>query len=522
MEYEAPLNLQALGIASVDETVVGTATMDKNSCAVDAVPKTEGAPPPCDSADSGLESSGERFLDTRERTEDESVPNMEGGKECAVDAVSPETVTGELMTRTQVDCLSSDDERRANSLIIQDETRNVESDEKLRGRSVTLTGTFPMGSMCGSKVVGQEKTSRFDINMGTHESTFSGGLYPDLQTILSTTSDGIGNDGGNSTTFVQPLQNDRRTPVPFVQLRDVDMFPSPQRECVVPVGRSTPTESKDFQDETGGRPAIFPRTFNETLLDSKREYAVSVGRTSLVFEDGTRLKDCNLLHSKANPDELITYESGPGHDRSPSTTLTGLPKAVNQSMDFDVQTSPTHSQESTKMQVPSPTVSNARNVVPTLFSLMDSDDATSNQDSVSPSQKRRQKRFPLTSPLARAHQEALRLKESKIQNSNPQESSNTQKDNEECCDTRGQQTTPHQVSGTAHPDTEEKPDSSIRGLNEVTLSKSDIKYTDIRGQQTTPVRHQRSYQRCFSAGSSVSSGYSGMTLTDHEELPMAL
>jgi hypothetical protein len=152
--------------------------------------------------------------------------------------------------------------------------------------------------------------------------------------------------------------------------------------------------------------------------------------------------------------------------------------------------------------------------------------STDNTDTESldrtPPLPRRNKRFPLTSPLAHAYQESLRAKEL-------------------AADVSSADSTPAEPSVKPQPS---QPAPTLPDANSKVINPSDDTVPPVvrsapptslalptadpqagpasRGQQTTPVACPRKYRRCFSACSSTSSGYSDSTLTDNEELPMII
>ncbi|XP_033644097.1 folliculin-interacting protein 2-like [Asterias rubens] len=455
MEYNN-FDLQSLDMEEVHKTDVGGAPLDDDGSREVAITKSEGVMTLCDSADSGLESSLERLLDSQEVEEDDS---NTGGKE------------------------------------------DFTAMESIKTVGVSPLATESIGVTSGT--------------ISTKERPLSGSLYPDLQMILSDA-----NGQQSRSLEAEPKQPEDLVQVPLIHTKDIEPA-CPWRERIAAVGMSAPA-GLEFQDKGVGQiPEIYPRTFHELSLDSKLEYSVHVGRRSVGVEESTHhgFQDSS---TKTTKEDFSLFKSGPGHDRPTLATATPITKQSSNG-----NTSPTNVQESTDSTCSGSTTPSDSSV--------DTDDSStyhfetvSSQDSSSPS-LRRHKRFPLTSPLARAHQEALFAQirneaRSTVELKKPSENIPPErKDQKESVSlhatTRGQQISSPPI--TQYVDNQHEPS----GRHDV-LARP-LSNEDTRGQQTTPVRRQtsqekcRTYMRCFSTGSSVSSGYSDRTLIDHEELPMA-
>ncbi|XP_038060101.1 LOW QUALITY PROTEIN: folliculin-interacting protein 2-like [Patiria miniata] len=502
----------------------------------DAVPRTEGVL--CsDSADSGLESS----FDSGGRTDSQAFPRTEAGTEkfkqtANADENSP---TDDLkLVRTIEESTSERGEQDAKA----DSNGNAVSAERCDSPSEALSdrpwsGTDPGSKVVGLGVSGHEATRSLSTGnladtlpiepVGRINRSASGGLYPDLQKILSGTAD----ETDIGICISKSPQTEVRKPLPAVLLNNMDVI-VPKQESVVAVGIVAPTENQ----RTTGVASIKLKTFDEASLDSKRERVVAVGRSVQIENQAGLISEhtCPNPAGKTNPEGLAKHKSRPGHERSsPTKSPELLPED-----DTAGQLSFSESQESTTTKMQAPT---SLNLYPTIDLGSVSIDATpvpstDNTDTESldgtPPVPRRNKRFPLTSPLARAYQESVMAKELKIEKSSDDSSANEldakTPTNEDFSGTRWPQTASaenqlyskdNSESDSTRPAVAHRPTPPLRLQIGEALCDGGM---DSTGQQTTPVwSPTRKYHRCFSYGSTTSSGYSDMTLTDHEELPIA-
>ncbi|XP_022087503.1 folliculin-interacting protein 1-like [Acanthaster planci] len=516
----------------------------ENAEGAQAIPRTEGMLF-SDSADSGLESSCERLLESEERVDPGAVLSTEGGTgKCTNRADTDEVLPADAPTLvcTSKQPLPAKEEENAKTNLEED----TQSAEQFKNPSESLPDWWQGGSALGSKVRGQgllgqdaiRSLSTGNLNdtlpdglSGNLNRSASGGLYPDLQAIMSATSEEAIRNGDISFRISRPPQVGEKKPLPSVLLNDTDVL-LPKRERVVATGRGVSTESQDASSEYL---PIRPKTFNEAFLDSKREHVVAVGRSSVQVEKQAGLISVHNrpeLATKVNLDDPSHLKSRAGHDRSPALLTPKSPPEDSRTP-----------QESAK--TPTPTTINLYPTVDLGNLSVDTTPVPSNDNTDSesldgtPPVPRRNKRFPLTSPLAHAYQEAVMAKESKTEASSEDTNANDLSaktpTNDGAPDTRWSQTLPlgHPLSGNSSEAECACPAVTHHPTPPRKLAISQAPFSEgpgSRGQQKTPVLHQsshemwspiRKYQRCFSAGSSTSSGYSDTTPTDHEELPIA-